>query len=121
MKTPEGLTKYGDLYDLLDALEEEKGWLHAVEVLAAALDKIPEIRDGEGPDALDYGDTQWEICLIDKDVKSRTWMCDCGHVWSQPVEYADTTNLSGEKTVWCPKCNKRAVEGSPVFTYGQEE
>ena len=38
----------------------------------------------------------------------------CKHVWYAIVEYGEyTTNLSGEKTVYCPICGKRATYLSP--------
>jgi hypothetical protein len=37
----------------------------------------------------------------------------CGINWVAPVEYGETTNLSGEKSVYCPKCGKRSDTASP--------
>jgi len=43
----------------------------------------------------------------------------CKHKWNAPVELASPgtgcQNISGEKTVWCPKCGKRADCSSPVL------
>lgn len=39
----------------------------------------------------------------------------CGHKWTAAVRYsAATTNLSGEATCYCPKCNSRGTKGSPI-------
>lgn len=54
-----------------------------------------------------------------KTSKVRQWECRCGHKWEAPVEMgADNQNISGEKTVFCPKCGKRAAFGSAVKTVG---
>ncbi len=46
---------------------------------------------------------------------NRKHSCVCGHDWIAPVELAksgETPNISGEKTAYCPECNRRAVESS---------
>lgn len=40
----------------------------------------------------------------------RQYECSCGHTWTARVTLAaNTTNLSGEKTQWCPKCGKKPL------------
>lgn len=40
----------------------------------------------------------------------------CGHEWNAPVKFSQhTTNLSGEETAWCPRCNSRSVVSSPAY------
>lgn len=45
----------------------------------------------------------------------RIWDCwNCGNKWIAKVEYTDaTSNLSGERNVYCPNCNHRGSCGSP--------
>lgn len=47
----------------------------------------------------------------------RIWDCwNCGNKWVAQVELGLTTfsmNISGEKVVYCPKCNQRGSCGSP--------
>jgi hypothetical protein len=44
----------------------------------------------------------------------RIWDCwNCGNKWIAKVELGPTPNISGEKTVYCPKCNQRGSCGSP--------
>jgi hypothetical protein len=38
---------------------------------------------------------------------------DCNYEWIEQVQYGITSNISGEKTSYCPKCNQRASMGSP--------
>jgi DNA-directed RNA polymerase subunit RPC12/RpoP len=47
----------------------------------------------------------------------RRWICfQCRNEFEAPVEReSETQNISGEKTVWCPKCNHRADAGGPAF------
>lgn len=55
-------------------------------------------------------------------MKIRMHECKCGHSFTAEVEYAEwTTNLSGEKTQWCPKCGKRPWFSSPIYTLGKSE
>jgi hypothetical protein len=43
----------------------------------------------------------------------RRWECACGHKYAAPVKYsANTPNLSGEVTAWCPECGARPLQGS---------
>ena len=48
------------------------------------------------------------------DVRTRDWECACGHKWTAPIELTDqiNQNIKGEKTVLCPKCNKKPLYGS---------
>lgn len=47
----------------------------------------------------------------------RHWTCGCGHEFNAEVKHAaHTANLSGEATVYCPKCWKRPMIGSPHIT-----
>lgn len=40
--------------------------------------------------------------------------CDCGNLFSKVVEYSEyTPNISGEKTVFCPRCGKKPWFSSP--------
>ena len=40
----------------------------------------------------------------------------CHHTWAEEVKLsAVTANLSGEATVWCPKCGDRGVISFPVY------
>jgi hypothetical protein len=44
----------------------------------------------------------------------RIWDCwNCGNKWIAQVKYNYTSNLSGEKTVYCPKCNQKGSCASP--------
>lgn len=39
----------------------------------------------------------------------------CHHTWTALVVLSKhTTNLSGEATVWCPRCTSRSVMSSPA-------
>ncbi|OVE77555.1 hypothetical protein BVX99_02395, partial [bacterium F16] len=58
------VTKYDDLYTLLDDVEKEIGWAQTVDGLAALIGAQAEYRNGEGPDPLDNGDTRWEFALL---------------------------------------------------------
>lgn len=48
------------------------------------------------------------------DRRTRDWECACGHKWTALIEFSDqiNQNIKGEKTVLCPKCNKRPLYGS---------
>jgi len=48
------------------------------------------------------------------EIRTRDWECACGHKWTAPIEFSDqiNQNIKGEKTVLCPKCNKRPLYGS---------
>ena len=48
------------------------------------------------------------------DIRTRDWECACGHKWTAPIELSDliNQNIKGEKTVLCPKCNKKPLYGS---------
>lgn len=51
--------------------------------------------------------------LRDKEEAERRYR-ECHHVWVSPVELSwDTHNINGEKTVLCPKCQRRPAESSP--------
>lgn len=40
---------------------------------------------------------------------------DCGHKWTSPVVHsAHTPNISGEETVFCPKCESRGCSSAPA-------
>jgi hypothetical protein len=42
--------------------------------------------------------------------------CDClacHHGWAAVVAYSATTNLSGERSNWCPECGSRSVCSGP--------
>lgn len=45
----------------------------------------------------------------------RIWDCwNCGNKWINQVNYSiSTSNISGEKSAYCPKCNHRGSLGSP--------
>lgn len=46
----------------------------------------------------------------------RDWQCSCGHSFTAQVVFSEeTTNLSGEATAWCPKCNGRPHQGSRPY------
>jgi DNA-directed RNA polymerase subunit RPC12/RpoP len=48
----------------------------------------------------------------------RRWICfQCRNEFETPVEVASggTPNISGEKAVWCPRCNRRADSGSTAY------
>ena len=49
-------------------------------------------------------------------MKTRLCIClKCKHQWKQIVEYSKTTqNLSGEKTICCPKCNNKNIMAEPI-------
>ncbi len=36
----------------------------------------------------------------------------CGAKWTAPIKMAETPNISGEATPWCPQCSKRASSSS---------
>lgn len=43
----------------------------------------------------------------------REHTCQCGHTWTARITHAaNTPNISGEPTPWCPMCGKRAVSSS---------
>lgn len=46
---------------------------------------------------------------------ARIWDCwNCGNKWIDQVEYGiNGSYMSGEKTVYCPKCNQKGSCGSP--------
>ncbi len=48
------------------------------------------------------------------DIRTRDWECACGHKWTARIEVSDqiNQNIKGEKTVLCPKCNKKPLYGS---------
>ena len=49
-----------------------------------------------------------------KYVRDRECM-SCGNKFTAPVVMSShTSNLSGEATVWCPKCASRSVVSHPV-------
>lgn len=55
-------------------------------------------------------------------MKLRERTCrDCGRIWSSEVVQGETTNISGEKTTYCPKCDSRNVDSGPVRYVDEEE
>lgn len=50
----------------------------------------------------------------------RTRSCDClrcHHQWTQDTALSlYTANLSGEASIYCPKCGTREVSASPIIT-----
>ena len=47
---------------------------------------------------------------------TRDWECGCGCRFTAPVVLSThTTNISGEASVFCPECGKRALYGSPAM------
>lgn len=45
----------------------------------------------------------------------------CGHKFTARVELSATTqNLSGEKTIWCPKCHAACYAGPIIQPADQE-
>lgn len=50
----------------------------------------------------------------------RHWRCSCGHEFDAPVVYGPTTNISGEKRVYCPKCGNLPLCASPHFDKPEE-
>ena len=49
-------------------------------------------------------------------MRYRDWTCHCGHVFTAQVVMSEhTSNLSGEQTVFCPKCQKRPLIGTPQY------
>jgi len=55
-----------------------------------------------------------------RSVRDRECM-SCGHKWVAPVVFKpnQTTNLSGELSVWCPKCNSRSIYSSAAYVPGE--
>jgi len=49
-------------------------------------------------------------------IQVRAHQCfECGHLWAVEVELSkNTTNLSGEKTQWCPHCGSKNGVSAPV-------
>ena len=47
--------------------------------------------------------------------KYRKCECSCGYIYEAEVEYGPTSNISGEKTKWCPKCGKKPLCCSPQY------
>lgn len=46
----------------------------------------------------------------------RDWECACGCRYTRPVTFDKyTSNLSSERTQWCPRCGKRPLMGSPHY------
>ncbi len=46
----------------------------------------------------------------------RDWTCSCGTPFTAMVEFNETTNsLSGEKTVYCPRCRQEVTKASAAY------
>src|SRR3990167_4857080 len=49
--------------------------------------------------------------------KLRDWECSCGHKWTAQVVLSEhTQNLSGEAAQFCPKCGKKPLSGSALYS-----
>lgn len=61
-------------------------------------------------------ESRWSVYVRLPELDFRSWECNCGHQFDAVVRLSESTaNLSGEATVFCPKCSNRAQFGSKVF------